>query len=152
MKVGIYARVSTHDQQTLPLQLEAMRKYAEQRQWEIVAEVQETESGAKPRPQRDEMLKSARRRELDAILVWKLDRWGRSLADLTEPTSLMIFKGRVDRKVRFRRKNVFITVPFCSNVAGGPSCEKSCDTPDCVLYRCRFDYSITFMLKSDWQP
>jgi DNA invertase Pin-like site-specific DNA recombinase len=82
MNVGLYARVSTHDQQTLPLQLEALRTYAEQRRWKIVAEVQETASGATSRPQREDLLKSARRRDLDAILVWKLDRWGRSLADL----------------------------------------------------------------------
>ncbi len=33
-------------------------------------------------PMREELLKMARRREIDAILVWKLDRFGRSLADL----------------------------------------------------------------------
>jgi putative DNA-invertase from lambdoid prophage Rac len=36
----------------------------------------------KLRPQREEILKAARRRELDAIVVWRLDRWGRSLLDL----------------------------------------------------------------------
>jgi DNA invertase Pin-like site-specific DNA recombinase len=44
--------------------------------------VQEIGSGAKTRPKREELLKMARRREIDAILVWKLDRFGRSLADL----------------------------------------------------------------------
>lgn len=39
-------------------------------------------SGAKTRPKREELLAMARRREIDAILVWKLDRFGRSLADL----------------------------------------------------------------------
>jgi len=39
-------------------------------------------SGANVRPQREAMLKAARRRELDIILVWRLDRWGRSLLDL----------------------------------------------------------------------
>lgn len=34
------------------------------------------------RPARDELVAAARRRELDAVLVWRLDRWGRSLADL----------------------------------------------------------------------
>jgi DNA invertase Pin-like site-specific DNA recombinase len=38
--------------------------------------------GAKQRPKREELMKAARRREVDAIVVWKLDRWGRSLPDL----------------------------------------------------------------------
>jgi len=82
MKVGIYARVSTHDQQTLPLQLKAMRQYVKQRQWKLIEQVEEIGSGAKQRPKREELMKAARRREVDAIVVWKLDRWGRSLPDL----------------------------------------------------------------------
>lgn len=82
MKVAIYARVSTHDQQTLPMQLKAMRSYARKRGWKITAEVQEVGSGAKTRPKREELLKHARRRDIDAILVWRLDRWGRSVSDL----------------------------------------------------------------------
>jgi len=45
-------------------------------------EVQDVGSGAKERKKREELMKAARRREIDAILVWKLDRWGRSLHDL----------------------------------------------------------------------
>jgi len=82
MRVGIYARVSTIDQQTLPMQLEQMREYIKNRNWQLVVEVQEIGSGAKTRPKREELLKMARRREIDAVLVWKLDRFGRSLADL----------------------------------------------------------------------
>ena len=82
MRVGIYARVSTIDQQTLPMQLEQMREYIKNRKWQLAVEVQEIGSGAKTRPKREELLKMARRREIDAVLVWKLDRFGRSLADL----------------------------------------------------------------------
>ena len=82
MRVGIYARVSTIDQQTLPMQLEQMREYIKNRNWRLAVEVQEIGSGAKTRPKREELLKMARRREIDAVLVWKLDRFGRSLADL----------------------------------------------------------------------
>lgn len=82
MKVALYARVSTHDQQTLPMQLKAMRTYARKRGWKIATEVQEIGSGAKTRPKREDLLKQARRRDLDAILVWRLDRWGRSVSDL----------------------------------------------------------------------
>jgi DNA invertase Pin-like site-specific DNA recombinase len=82
MRVGLYARVSTHDQQTLPMQLAAMREYVERRGWTVTAEVSEIGSGAKERQKREELLKIARRREIDAIVVWRLDRWGRSLVDL----------------------------------------------------------------------
>jgi putative DNA-invertase from lambdoid prophage Rac len=82
LKVGLYARVSTHDQQTLPMQLAAMRLYAKRRGWKIAFEEKEVGSGAKTRPKREELLHAARRREVDAIVVWRLDRWGRSLLDL----------------------------------------------------------------------
>lgn len=82
MRVGIYARVSKQDQQTIPMQLEKMKDYIENRDWTLMKEVEEIGSGAKTRPKREELLKMARRREIDAILVWKLDRFGRSLADL----------------------------------------------------------------------
>ncbi len=82
MRVGLYARVSTHDQQTLPMQLAAMREYAERRGWDVVKETSEIGSGAKEREKREELLRAARRREIDAVVVWRLDRWGRSLVDL----------------------------------------------------------------------
>lgn len=82
MEIALYARVSTHDQQTLPMQLKAMREYAKKRKWKIKHEIQEIGSGAKTRPMREELLKQARRRQIDAIVVWRLDRWGRSVSDL----------------------------------------------------------------------
>lgn len=82
MEIALYARVSTHDQQTLPMQLKAMREYAKKRKWKIKIEVEEIGSGAKTRPKREELLKDARRRQIDAIIVWRLDRWGRSVSDL----------------------------------------------------------------------
>jgi len=81
-RAGIYARVSTHDQQTLPLQLKAMREYSRKRNLKLVIEYKEVGSGAKQRPMREQLLREARRRAIDVIIVWKLDRWGRSLADL----------------------------------------------------------------------
>jgi DNA invertase Pin-like site-specific DNA recombinase len=82
MKLGLYARVSTHEQQTLALQREAMTAYAQQRRGSIVLTVEEIGSGVSERHQRDTLMRAARRREIDAIVVWRLDRWGRSLADL----------------------------------------------------------------------
>ena len=52
LRVGLYARVSTHDQKTLPLQLAAMRDYAAKRNWAVAVEVQDVGSGATTRPQR----------------------------------------------------------------------------------------------------
>jgi DNA invertase Pin-like site-specific DNA recombinase len=86
-RIAIYARVSTHDQQTLPMQLAAMRAYAERKGWQIVLTVEEVGSGAKIRPRREELLRAARRKEIDVIVVWRLDRWGRSLVDLVATLS-----------------------------------------------------------------
>lgn len=82
MRVGLYARVSTHDQQTLLLQIEALKVYSQYRHWTIVLQIEEIESGVKDRPKRETLLQAARRREIDTILVWRLDRWGRSSTDL----------------------------------------------------------------------
>jgi putative DNA-invertase from lambdoid prophage Rac len=80
--VGLYARVSTHDQQTIPLQTRAMREYAARRGWTIAMQVREVGSGAVHRQSREKLLEAARRREIDGVLVWRLDRWGRSVTDL----------------------------------------------------------------------
>jgi len=82
LRAGLYARVSTHDQQTLPLQISAMQEYAERRGWTVAIQIEEVGSGAKDRPARNDILRAATRREIDIVLVWKLDRWGRSLLDL----------------------------------------------------------------------
>jgi DNA invertase Pin-like site-specific DNA recombinase len=81
-RAGLYARVSTHDQQTLPLQMRAMREYAAKRGWTIAIQIKEVGSGAAERELREGLLAAARRREIDVVLVWRLDRWGRSLVDL----------------------------------------------------------------------
>ena len=59
-----------------------MRDYVAERGWEIVLEVQDIGSGASLRAKREDLVKAGRRRELDRIIVWRLDRWGRSLVDL----------------------------------------------------------------------
>jgi putative DNA-invertase from lambdoid prophage Rac len=82
MRAGLYARVSTHDQQTLGLQTKAMSAYIKDRGWELARQIKDVGSGAKDRPGRESLLKAARRREIDVIVVWRLDRWGRSVADL----------------------------------------------------------------------
>jgi putative DNA-invertase from lambdoid prophage Rac len=81
-RAGLYARVSTDDQQTLAMQSRAMREYAARRGWTITLQVREVNSGAAKRQAREKLLEAARRREIDVVLVWRLDRWGRSVTDL----------------------------------------------------------------------
>lgn len=83
MKAAIYARVSTPDQQTLDMQITACRRYALARDWKISLQFRDIGSGAKnDRPLRNSIIDAAKRREIDVIIVWKLDRWGRSTLDL----------------------------------------------------------------------
>src|SRR6266576_1314580 len=81
-RAGLYARVSTNDQQTLPMQSRALREYAARRGWTITVQAREVGSGAARREAREKLLEAARRREIDVVLVWRLDRWGRSVTDL----------------------------------------------------------------------
>jgi putative DNA-invertase from lambdoid prophage Rac len=81
-RAGLYARVSTNDQQTLAMQNRAMREYAARRGWTIALQVREVNSGAAKREAREKLLEASRRREIDVVLVWRLDRWGRSVTDL----------------------------------------------------------------------
>src|SRR5262249_21241205 len=73
---------STNDQQTLAMQNRAMREYAARRGWTIALQVREVNSGAVRRKAREKLIEAARRREIDVVLVWRLDRWGRSVTDL----------------------------------------------------------------------
>jgi putative DNA-invertase from lambdoid prophage Rac len=82
LRAGLYARVSTNDQQTLAMQNRAMREYAARRAWAIAPQVREVNSRAAKREAREKLLEAARRREIDVVLVWRLGRWGRSVTDL----------------------------------------------------------------------
>jgi len=82
IRAGVYARVTTQDQQTLPMQIRAMREYAARRGWTIAMQVKEVGSGASQRQMREKLIDAARRCEIDIVLVWRLDRWGRSVTDL----------------------------------------------------------------------
>jgi len=69
-RAGLYARVSTNDQQTLPMQSRAMREYAARRGWTISVQVREVGSAGAKREAREKLLEAARRREIDVVLVW----------------------------------------------------------------------------------
>lgn len=84
-RAALYARCSTHDKGQDPeLQLIPLHEYCERRGFEIVGEyVDNGVSGSKDRrPQLDKLMSAARKREIDTIVVWKLDRFGRSLKQL----------------------------------------------------------------------
>lgn len=82
-RVGIYARVSTTDQHP-EIQVHALREYAAARGFEVAGEyVDHGISGAKAsRPALDQLMAAARRRDLDVVVVAKLDRLARSVRHL----------------------------------------------------------------------
>jgi len=83
MRMGIYARVSTKDQ-SCELQLRDLRTYCAARGFSVVREyIDVGESGAKDsRPQLNELIAAARKRLLDAVVVWRFDRFARSTKHL----------------------------------------------------------------------
>ena len=83
-QVALYARVSTLNNQDPEMQLAELREYAGRRGWEIVEEfTDQGVSGSKEsRPALNRLMADACRRRFDAVLVWKIDRFGRSLKHL----------------------------------------------------------------------
>lgn len=84
-RAAIYARVSTaHNGQDPTLQTSELREYCERRGWSVAGEYVDIGiSGSKEkRPELDRLIVDASRRRFDKILVWKLDRFGRSLRHL----------------------------------------------------------------------
>ena len=82
MKAAIYARVSTFDQDP-ENQLQELRRYVEARGWAGTEFVDRGISGAKDRrPALDDLMTAAKRRRIDVVVVWRLDRFGRNLRHL----------------------------------------------------------------------
>ena len=82
MKAATYLRVSTSEQTVENQRLE-LRRFCEARGWDATEYADTGVSGAKEsRPALDRMLKDARRRRFDTLVVWKLDRLGRNLRHL----------------------------------------------------------------------
>src|SRR3954462_10032474 len=92
MRVAIYARVSTADQNP-ELQLRELRDYAAHRGFTVHREYMDQASGdvrrRKRAPAFDELMADARRRRFDCVLVWKYDRFARSLGALV--AALQVF-------------------------------------------------------------
>jgi DNA invertase Pin-like site-specific DNA recombinase len=84
-RVAIYARISTANcGQSPEMQLRELREHAQRRGWEISCEyVDEGISGAKDRrPSLDKLMADAHRRKFDVVLVWRFDRFARSVTHL----------------------------------------------------------------------
>jgi DNA invertase Pin-like site-specific DNA recombinase len=84
-RVALYARVSTlNGQQDPEMQLSDLRDYAARRGLTIHQEyVDQGISGSKEsRPALNQLMTDAKRCKFDAVLVWKIDRFGRSLKHL----------------------------------------------------------------------
>ena len=84
MKTAIYARVSTNNGQDPEMQLRELREYCQRRGWEVSQEYVDVGiSGAKEkRPELDRLLADAHRRHFDAVVVWRFDRFARSVSHL----------------------------------------------------------------------
>ena len=95
MRAAIYARVSTANSGQDPtMQTTELRQYCHQRGWQIAGEYVDTVSGAKDsRPELNRLLTDVHQRKCDLMLVWKLDRWGRSLRHLVNSLAELEARG-----------------------------------------------------------
>jgi putative DNA-invertase from lambdoid prophage Rac len=91
-RVAAYVRVSKKAQNP-EMQVADIAKFCSARGWEIVATVTEKVSGAKRRPARQQLIADAKAGACDAVIAWKLDRWGRSTLDLHESVAELIEAG-----------------------------------------------------------
>ena len=80
IRAAIYARVSTQDQ-NCEMQTRELNEYAARRGFQVCGEYVDTGWSGKlaSRPELNRLMADARQRRFDAVIVWKLDRWGRSL-------------------------------------------------------------------------
>lgn len=90
MKYAIYCRVSTRDQHPENQRIE-LEQYAK-RMGYVYEVFQEKESTRNTRPVKQELIKRLRLKEFDGVLVWKLDRWARSLSEMVLEVKELIDK------------------------------------------------------------
>jgi putative DNA-invertase from lambdoid prophage Rac len=101
LRIAIYARVSTQDQHC-ELQLSELRAFCQRSGWADVVEYVEKVSGkaGQQRPQLEQLLADARLKKIDVVLVWKIDRFGRSVQEFIERVQTLFVYG-----VRFLAPN-----------------------------------------------
>ncbi len=83
-RAALYARVSTHNGQDPEMQLRELREYCARRGWTVAGEyVDRGISASKERrPQLDRLVAACRKRQVDAVVVYRYDRFARSLRQL----------------------------------------------------------------------
>lgn len=89
MKVAIYARVSSVDQ-NYEMQLQELNALADRSGWTVVDIYAEKISGTKKtedRPELKRLMKDAKSRKFQKVLVWSVDRLGRSMKNLVDVLS-----------------------------------------------------------------
>lgn len=97
MKVAVYCRVSKSDNsQTNENQKPDLIRYCEAMGYGDFQVFEEKESSRKTRPIKNQVFQEAIQKQWDMILIWKLDRWARSLKELVN--DLEILK---DNKIQF---------------------------------------------------
>lgn len=87
MKVAIYCRVSTIDQNPENQRIE-LERFANAMGWDYVV-FEEKESSRNTRPIKNMVYQDALRKKYDLILVWKLDRWARSMSELVNDFNIL---------------------------------------------------------------
>ena len=94
MRCALYARVSTTDQ-NCEMQLRELREYISRRNWQNGGEYTDTGySGAKAsRPALDKLMEDASERKFDCVIVWKIDRFGRSVLHLNQQLGVLTSYG-----------------------------------------------------------
>jgi DNA invertase Pin-like site-specific DNA recombinase len=109
-RVALYARVSTLNNQDPEMQLAELREYAGRRGWQIVEEfTDQGVSGCKEsRPALTRLMSDACRRRFDAVLVWKIDRFGRSLKHLVNALAELAALGVAFVSLR---DNLYLSTP-----------------------------------------
>jgi DNA invertase Pin-like site-specific DNA recombinase len=84
IRVALYSRVST-DGQNMDGQESEMKEYAKHRGWEVTRMYRDKMSGTKSsRPELDELMADAKKRKMDIVLVWRFDRFARSVSHLLQ--------------------------------------------------------------------
>lgn len=84
MRAAVYARVSTTNGQDPEMQTREFREYAERRGWTVADQYVDVgiSGGKDKRPELDRLMADAHRRKFDVIVVWKFDRFARSVSHL----------------------------------------------------------------------
>lgn len=97
-RVALYARTSTSDRQDPAMQFRELRNYVKLRGWQVEATYEDKGySGTNSnRPMLKELLQDSKARRFDLVLVWKLDRFGRSLREI-----VLMLQDLADYRVEF---------------------------------------------------